>query len=98
MYTRVSELYEFVHRMDILSMDTDTEVSYFRQPSFESLLKLLLRGTLHSQLPIDFEGPIRAFYLRALQVFHARNRLEKPHAGWNPFGHLTCRSSVDFLK
>ncbi len=54
--------------MDILSMDTDTSVASFGQTSFENLMKLFLRGTLHSQLPINFEGPIRAFYLRALQV------------------------------
>ena len=51
------------------------------QTSYENLFKLFLRGTLHSQLPIHFEDPIRAFYARALQVFHARKSVLKTESG-----------------
>ena len=76
LYIRVIDLSEFVHRIDNFAIDTETPILTLGQTSFENHLKLFLRGTLHSQLPVEFEEPIRAFYTRALRVFHARKNVE----------------------
>jgi hypothetical protein len=81
LFIRVSDMSEFVHRMDALAGDSDTRVTSFGQTSFGLLFKLFLRGTLHSQLPTHFEDPIRAFYSRALNVFHARKSVDKTPTG-----------------
>ena len=81
LYSRVTDLSEFVNRMDILSRETGTTVSSYGQTSYRNLFTLFLRGTLHSQLPIYFEDPIKCFYSRTLHVFHSRKNVSVSHSG-----------------
>ena len=72
LYVRVSHLIPFVDRMDILSRNSGIKVAEFGQNSYMSLFKLLLKATLHSQLPPDFSGPVEAFYSQAFHSFDTR--------------------------
>ena len=67
-----SNLVPLALRMDSLFGRPPEKIS-FGQDSFLSLLRLMLKGTLHSQIPAeDFEAPIEAFYSRAFRAFYKR--------------------------
>ena len=50
----------------------------FGVSSYSELLILLLKGSLHSQLPspLEFRPPIQSFYSQAFQVYHIRQEKE----------------------
>ena len=50
----------------------------FGARTYVELLLLLLKGTLHSQLPSrsDFWSPVQYFYSQAFQVYHIRQEKE----------------------
>ena len=67
LYTRAAAQMAFVHKLSHL-----TKCHIFQQDSYQEMFKLMLQGTLHSQLPKNFETPVERFYSRAFHVFYVR--------------------------
>ena len=67
LYSRAAAQMAFVHKLGALN-----KCHMFQQGSYEEMFKLMLQGTLHSQLPKNFESLVDAFYSRAFHVFYVR--------------------------
>jgi anaphase-promoting complex subunit 2 len=53
------------------------ECTAYGETSYPGLFHLTLKGTLHSQMPPDFETLVEAFYSRSFHVFCARQEEEQ---------------------
>lgn len=72
LHSDVIHLAESVTRLEVLSHSLGTPCRSFGQSSYPDLFKLMLKGTLHSQLPKNFEVVVRSFYDRAFHVYYVR--------------------------
>lgn len=73
LYVHCSSLAPVIQRMDMLAKQANFSVHAFGQKTYGDLFSLLLKGTLHCQMPKqDFRPPVHAFYSRAFHVFHVR--------------------------
>ena len=80
LYSRAAAEMAFVHKLSHLA-----PCHMFQQESYEEMFKLMLQGTLHSQLPKDFEVLVELFYSQAFHVFYVRQ--DKNH-------QVTAKSSI----
>ncbi|XP_059088575.1 anaphase-promoting complex subunit 2-like [Tigriopus californicus] len=63
---------EIATKMDALGQDLGHQCHVLGQKSYEELYPVLLRGTLHSQLPHEFEKVLLPFYDATFHVFYVR--------------------------
>ena len=64
--------------MEGMAGDLGVKVYLHGQHSYMGYFKLLLKATLHSQLPADFCVPVEEFYTNAFHAFHTKQQV-RPH-------------------
>ncbi len=76
LYSRAGRLNASVHRLESLANACQTPCEAFGQKSYYDLYKLMIRATLHSQLPDNnaLDSAAEAFYERAFQVYYTRQQ------------------------
>ena len=63
--------------MDGMAGDLGVKVYLHGQHSYMGYFKLLLKATLHSQLPADFCVPVEEFYTNAFHAFHTKQQVRQ---------------------
>ena len=77
-----------VNRMDGMAGDLGVKVYLHGQHSYMGYFKLLLKATLHSQLPADFCVPVEEFYTNAFHAFHTKQQVRQASLLFAKINHV----------